>query len=610
MEDTTALRQEAEIHDDPPGSAPDGSTHLAESGKPERQPRYRPVHKPPGTAAETPEEIDDIQPSRPLLVRAVALATLGSGLINLYSLIGPDLPERVQLLREVFPLEFLHLSRFLTLLVGFALVISSVNIYLRKKRAWQSGVALSCLSIIFHMTKGLDYEEALCSLALLLFLVATRRRFTVRSGAPEWRWEMLRLGLAFCVVIAYAVGGFWLLDRRQFGIDFTLRDSIHRTFLFLSMAGDPSLIPHTRYAQWFLDSLYLSTITAIGYAGLALFRPALFEFSTLPHERAMAADLVNRYGRSALDYFKTWPDKSFFFSPSRQAFLAYGVSGNFALVLGDPVGKPDEIEGLIRSFAALCHENGWTLGFHGVLPELLPVYHRLGFRKLKIGDDAIVDLTQFNVGGKSRKDLRSKLNQMEKQGYQTVAYEPPLSDTVVAEVKSISDEWLEIPGRRERRFTLGMYEPHYVRSMPLYAVHDPDGRMLAFMNLIPSYTPGECTVDLMRRRNQAPNGVMDYLFTKTMLGMKEKGYARFSLGMAPMAGFQEREEASREEKAVHLFFKHLNFVFSFRGLYLYKAKFATIWEPRYAIYRKAVDLPRLAVALSRLSEIKDLRKDD
>ncbi|MBI1956232.1 MAG: hypothetical protein HYS38_07540 [Acidobacteria bacterium] len=49
-------------------------------------------------------------------VRLVALVMLGSGLVNLYSLMGRDLPERIRLLREVFPLEFLHFSRFLTLL--------------------------------------------------------------------------------------------------------------------------------------------------------------------------------------------------------------------------------------------------------------------------------------------------------------------------------------------------------------------------------------------------------------------------------------------------------------------------------------------------------------
>ena len=101
----------------------------------------------------------------------------------------------------------------------------------------------------------------------------------------------------------------------------------------------------------------------------------------------------------------------------------------------------------------------------------------------------------------------------------------------------------------------------------------------------------------MRRRTEAPNGIMDYVFIKLFLKSREEGFTRFNLGMSPMAGFQEFEEASPEERAVHAFFQHLNFLFSFKGLHAYKAKFANIWEPRYVVYKSVLDLPRLALAL-------------
>jgi phosphatidylglycerol lysyltransferase len=75
--------------------------------------------------------------------------------------------------------------------------------------------------------------------------------------------------------------------------------------------------------------------------------------------------------------------------------------------------------------------------------------------------------------------------------------------------------------------------------------------------------------------------------------------------MAPMSGFQEHEEASPEERAIHAFFQHLNFLFSFKGLLAYKAKFASSWEPRYAVFHSALDLPRFAVALGKVSELPD-----
>ena len=545
--------------------------------------------------------------TRSILVWIVALVTLGSGLLNLFSLIGPSLPHRVALLQELFPIKFLHLSRFLTLIIGFALVISSINIYKRKRRAFYLVLLLSGLSFIFHLTKGLDYEEASFSLLLVIMLLLSRNSFTVKSSLPDLKLGLLRLVTAIGVAFSYGVAGFWFLDKREFGIDFTLGDSIHRTLLFFTLVGDPELVPRTHYAHWFLDSLYVMSTIAIGYSIFALYRPAVYKFKTLPRERALAKDILTKYGRSSLDYFKLWPDKSYFFSPSQNCFLAYRVGGNFAVVLADPVGPEQEIEETIRCFMEFCKENDWRIAFHQALPDFLPIYEKLGFRKLKLGDDAVVDLTQFTLEGGAGKEFRHIINKIEKSGVHIMQYEPPISEEVLMQVKEVSDEWLQIPGRRERRFTLGMFEPNYIRSTPLFTAVDRDGRVLAFVNIVPSYRRGEATIDLMRRRTEAPNGIMDYLFVKLFLYNKEKGYERFSLGMAPMSGFQENEEASLEEKAIHYFFQHLNFIFSFTGLRQYKAKFASFWEPRYTIYRNPLDLPRLAIAIGKVSELDDRR---
>ncbi len=543
---------------------------------------------------------------RNILIWIVTAVTLGSGLVNLFSVIGPSLPNRATYLREFFPLEFLHLSRFVTLLIGFTLIVSSLNIYKRKKRAFQIVLLVSVLSVIFHLTKGLDYEEASFSVVLLVLLLYARKTFTVASSIPDLREGAIRFLVAVFGAVVYGVGGFWLLDQREFGIDFTIGESVRRTLLFLSLIGDPQVTPHTRYARWFLNSLYLMTATAIGYSVFAIFRPVVYHYRTLPQERALAKEITEHHGRSSLDYFKCWSDKSFFFSSSRECFIAYRVGRGYAMVLGDPVGPETEIEETVRRFVAFCDDNNWSVAFHQTLPDWLPLYKRVGFRRLKVGDDAIVDLTQFNLKGSSMKGVRNAVNKLERAGVQIRYFEPPIPAGVLAGVRAVSDAWLKIPGRRERQFTLGRFEADYVRSAPLFVAVDGNGSFLAFVNLIRSYRRGETTIDLMRHGIDVPNGVMDYLFVKVFLHSGERRYERFNLGMAPLAGFQEHEEASPEERAVHFFIQRLNFLFSYAGLRAYKAKFATFWEPRYLIYRNVLSLPAVALALARVSE---LRKD-
>jgi phosphatidylglycerol lysyltransferase len=187
----------------------------------------------------------------------------------------------------------------------------------------------------------------------------------------------------------------------------------------------------------------------------------------------------------------------------------------------------------------------------------------------------------------------------------TKVVQPPIADSVLDELTTVFREWLRIPGRRERTFTLGSFDRDYIRKTPIMMVTDAGNRVAAFANIIPSFHAGEATIDLMRRRADVPNGVMDYLFIQLFLYSKEQGFNRFSLGLSPMSGFGELEAASPEERALHAVAQRLNFVFSYRGIKAYKAKFASFWEPRYVYYSHLLGLPKLAYALGRISTIKE-----
>lgn len=541
---------------------------------------------------------------RHYFVVLAALATLGSGIINVLYVLGQKFREPQAFLQDVFPLEFLHISRFLSLLLGFALIVSSINIYKRKKRAFLLVLLLSGFSVVFHLVKGLNIREAAFSLVLIVILLIARRNFTVKSSVPEVRWALARLTLAFSVAIGYGVLGFWLLDKRHFGLDFNTWDSIHNTLSILTFNKPDTLVPLTRYARWFMRSLDLITATTILYGLYVLFRPVIYRFRTLPHERARALDVLESSGRSSLDLFKVAQDKSYFFSPSQNTFLAYRMGGNFAVVLADPVGPEEKIPGIIRDFRNMCNENDWKLVFHQTLPDFLPLYKAQGFKKLKIGDEAIVDLNTFALEGKRKKHLRHYTNQFDKLGFKAVYHPAPVPEDILTQVKEVSDDWLKIPGRRERTFTMGVFTLSGIRETPILAAVDPVGKIQAFMNIMRDYRPGETTIDLMRHRRQAPAGVMDFLFIKLFERQREAGYKRFSLGLAPMSGFREHEEPSREERAVHDFLQRMNFLFSYSGMLHYKGKFATSWEPRYTIYRNVLDLPRMAIAIARVSEIR------
>lgn len=153
------------------------------------------------------------------------------------------------------------------------------------------------------------------------------------------------------------------------------------------------------------------------------------------------------HGRSGQDFLKRASDKSYFFSSTGQSYISYRVAKSFALALGDPVGPEWDAERAIEEFVRYCHDHGWRVGFHQVHHDRLPVYERLQFRRMKIGEDAIVDLREFSLQGSAMKEFRNTVNRLGRLGYRLERFAPPLDEVLIAQLKQVSDEWLSIPGR-------------------------------------------------------------------------------------------------------------------------------------------------------------------
>jgi phosphatidylglycerol lysyltransferase len=132
---------------------------------------------------------------------------------------------------------------------------------------------------------------------------------------------------------------------------------------------------------------------------------------------------------------------------------------------------------------------------------------------------------------------------------------------------------------------------------------DSGGRLVAFVNEIPTYPTGVATIDMMRHRVEIPNGAMDFLFLQLMLRLKEEGFHTFSLGLAPFSGVGDEPGATLEERAMHQLFEHLNRFFSFKGLRSYKEKFEPQWTDSFIVYQGGVPgLIRTGLALQRVGE--------
>ncbi|HAG10029.1 MAG TPA: hypothetical protein DCK76_01195 [Desulfotomaculum sp.] len=203
-----------------------------------------------------------------------------------------------------------------------------------------------------------------------------------------------------------------------------------------------------------------------------ILRPVIYRRSILPYERKRALNILTKFGHSSLAYLTLLPDKFYFFSNSGRSYAAYTLVGNVAIVLGDPIGPKDDISKLVNEFKETCLKNDWHSVFYQVLPEYLTIYHDLGFKSIKIGEEAIIDLEKFSMEGGQRKGIRQSVNRLSRKGFKTKITEPPLDDLTLKQLKEVSDEWLHLQHGSEKRFSLGWFDAQYLKNCTVIAVSE------------------------------------------------------------------------------------------------------------------------------------------
>ena len=267
--------------------------------------------------------------------------------------------------------------------------------------------------------------------------------------------------------------------------------------------------------------------------------------------------------------------------------------------MGEPIGPEEEHVELVWSFHALCDRHGgWTV-FYEVGEGNLNLFLELGLTVLRIGEEGSVPLKRFSLEGPARKKMRHVRNKLEKDGCTFEVVEAAEVPALLPELRAISDVWLEDKHSREKSFSLGHFEDGYLRQFPCALVRQ-HGRIIAFANLWPGAPGGELSIDLMRHSPDAPQGVMDFLFTNLMEWGRDHGFANFDLGMAPLAGLRTGPFATLWNRLASLAYRYGEYFYNFQGLRQYKDKFDPEWRPRYLVCPGGRAVPGVLADLAAL----------
>ena len=499
-----------------------------------------------------------------LTPQVFAVASFALGAVMLLSAVTPAFSGRLQALNQISAPILIDLSHFAASVTGFMLLLVSAGLWRRRRGAYYAALFGLMLGAVFSLMKGLDWEEAAELTLAAALLLPCRAAFNRRSrlGEPLQPGWLLMLAAAVAAML-------WL------GF-FTYRDTAYADELWWTFLSD-------KQASGFLRAGAVLAILTLAVA----MRSLLTAPGARSHARAGLEDIAQ--ARAALAEADTASpeaglallgDKALLFSPSGRSFIAYRVRGRRWIAMGEPAGLREERLELLWAFAEMADSYGGAPVFYSVGEGMLADLATLGLAVRKVGEAAVIDAEQFSTEGKGKQNLRTAVNRAEREGATFEVLAPGAVRPLEAELRAVSDAWLDHHNGSEKAFSLGRFDIDYLDRSPV-AVAWEEGRIVAFANLLVGARGEEAMIDLMRHDPDGPHGIMDYLFTRTAQWARAEGFKRFDLGMAPLSGLEDRRLAPVFARVGALVFEEGGAVYGFQGLRSYKGKFGPTWRPKF-----------------------------
>jgi lysylphosphatidylglycerol synthetase-like protein (DUF2156 family)/UDP-2,3-diacylglucosamine pyrophosphatase LpxH len=533
--------------------------------------------------------------------RRLAAAGLGAvGLVDLLSALTPPVRDRLRGLVEVLPLEIPQAAAVATALSGIALLFLAGGVRRGQRRAWTIACAVLGASMVAHLAKGADVEEALVSGLALAFLLRSGSAFRAATH-PSSSWRRLpAVAGGFGATIVLGVVAVEATVHPRPSLALAVRAVLERA------VGLSSVVLSNRIDRFLVPVLPAVTIALALVAGWVLFRPVVVRRSA-PGTLARARSVVGRYGSDTLAYFALRADKQQFFAG--ESLVAYGVFGGVCLVSPDPVGPETERDLVWEEFRRFADGHGWALAVLGASEDWLPVYQRAGLRTLYVGDEAIVDCSRFTLEGSRMKSLRQAVNRIERGGYHVEFLDPATVEPSVADsLRALMAESRRGEDERGFSMTLGRIFDPEDRGLLLAVAWGSDGRPAAMCQFVPAPGIGGFSLDLMRRSTgEHPNGLIDFVIVETIRHLAASGHRGLALNFATMrAVLADERGGGMGQRVQRWVLGQMSESMQIESLWHFNAKYDPQWRARYAAYDTPENLLAAATAVARAEAVTEL----
>lgn len=464
----------------------------------------------------------------------------------------------------------------------------------RKYRAWALTLGAVAVATVTHL-RAERWTVVGVNLAVLVLLVWTRGDFTARSERTG-RLAALRVLLVMGSVSLAA--GLLLTTRAAPTASWSAR-------VVEVLSGLVGFTPELEFGREFSSQFTEIALNSLGAATAMLTLVAFLAPVRKParlsaqDEARLRAMLACGGGRDSLGYFCLRGDKVAVFSPSGKAAVSYRVIGGVSLASGDPLGDPEAWPQAITAWLAEADSYAWTPGVVAASEEAAIVYARAGLDSLELGDEAVLELSDFSLEGRSMRGVRQAVNRTRRAGYTLdVTRQKDLTEAEITEARQAADTWRGEDVERGFSMALGRLGDPRDPELVLARCRDGEGRMAGLLSFVPWGSRG-LSLDVMRRAGGSENGVMEFTVAGVCEAAESLGVERISLNFAVFRSVFERGSRVGAGPVLRLWHRALLMAsrwWQIESLYRANAKYAPEWRPRFVCFRRAGELPRVGLA--------------
>ncbi|MBO0872931.1 MAG: DUF2156 domain-containing protein [Pseudonocardia sp.] len=457
-----------------------------------------------------------------------------------------------------------------------------------------------------HLHGALEFALPVAQPLLIVALLAvTLRHFGVRAPAGTYRRWIMSAARTFCVVSALYLGaGAALANGFEPAPTLPgLLADLPTRFLPPDYLGavEADFLP-----VWPVTTLLFEWTGIVFWAVVLAGAVSAFARISAAPERDVSARvraLLARGGPATQSYPATWPGNSYWFTADGSAVMAYRVIAGVAITTGGPIGEKHHHRDAIAGFVDYCQRNSWTPCLYGIGADAATHAAGLGWHIAQVAEEAIVPLRNLKFTGKKWQSVRTAMNHAARGGITARWYRfrhaPP---EITGQIRVLSREWVAHKGLPEMRFTLGGLNELADDDVRLLLAIDEQGRVHAATSWLPVRQDGAVvgyTLDFMRRRQDAPSGVVEFLIASAARDCRDDGLEFLSLSGAPLARVGRDTRTTGLQRALDTVGRTLEPLYGFASLLAFKAKFQPSYRPLYMAYPDPLALPAIGTAITR-----------